>query len=133
MELISKLIPEDINNNSTLKKLYSEQGTKLDLAIVLVNLRKDIGWSKMQLAKKLSIPRTIIEMIENGDVLPTMTFLRLLAYVTWKNYVFHLYNQIVYKYVILQSSLKISNGLYLFILLNCRRSGEDSIGKRKVN
>lgn len=36
----------------------------------------------MQLAKKLSIPRTIIEMIENGDVLPTMTFLRLLAYVT---------------------------------------------------
>ena len=71
-----------INNNSTLKKLYSEQGTKLDLAIVLVNLRKDIGWSKMQLAKKLSIPRTIIEMIENGDVLPTMTFLRLLAYVT---------------------------------------------------
>lgn len=84
MELISKLIPEDINNNSTLKKLYSEEGTKLDLAIVLVNLRKDIGWSKMQLAKKLSIPRTIIEMIENGDVLPTMTFLRLLAYVTWK-------------------------------------------------
>lgn len=82
MELISKLIPEDINNNSTLKKLYSEKGTKLDLAIVLVNLRKDIGWSKMQLAKKLSIPRTIIEMIENGDVLPTMTFLRLLAYVT---------------------------------------------------
>lgn len=82
MELISKLIPEDINNNSTLKKLYSEQGTKLDSAIVLVNLRKDIGWSKMQLAKKLSIPRTIIEMIENGDVLPTMTFLRLLAYVT---------------------------------------------------
>lgn len=82
MELIQKLIPEDINNNSTLKKLYSEEGTKLDLAIVLVNLRKDIGWSKMQLAKKLSIPRTIIEMIENGDVLPTMTFLRLLAYVT---------------------------------------------------
>ncbi|MDU9419360.1 helix-turn-helix transcriptional regulator [Staphylococcus lloydii] len=82
MELISKLIQEDINNNSTLKKLYSEQGTKLDLAIVLVNLRKDIGWSKTQLAKKLSIPRTIIEMIENGDILPTMTFLRLLAYVT---------------------------------------------------
>jgi ribosome-binding protein aMBF1 (putative translation factor) len=82
MELISKLIQADINNDSTLKKLYNEQGTKLDLAIVLVNLRKDIGWSQMKLAKKLSIPRTIIEMIENGDVLPTMTFLRLLAYVT---------------------------------------------------
>lgn len=79
MELIQKLIQEDINNNSTLKKLYSERGTKLDFAIVLVNLRKDIGWSQMQLPKKLSVPRTIIE---NGDELPTMTFLRLLAYVT---------------------------------------------------
>jgi ribosome-binding protein aMBF1 (putative translation factor) len=60
MELISKLIQEDINNDSTLKKLYNEQGEKLDCAIVLVNLRKDIGWSQMQLAQKLSVPRTII-------------------------------------------------------------------------
>jgi ribosome-binding protein aMBF1 (putative translation factor) len=82
MELISKLIQADINNDSTLKKLYNEQGEKLDFAIAIVNLRKNIEWSQTQLAKKLSIPRTIIEMIENGDVLPTMTFLRLLAYVT---------------------------------------------------
>lgn len=82
MELISKLIQADINNDSTLKKLYNEQGEKLDFAIAIVNLRKNIEWSQTQLAKKLSIPRTIIEMIKNGDVLPTMTFLRLLAYVT---------------------------------------------------
>ncbi|MEY8644794.1 helix-turn-helix domain-containing protein [Staphylococcus arlettae] len=50
----------------------------------MVNLRKNIGWSQIQLAQKLSIPRTIIEIIENGDVLPTMSFLRLLAYVTRK-------------------------------------------------
>jgi hypothetical protein len=30
MELISKLIQADINNDSTLKKLYNEQGEKLD-------------------------------------------------------------------------------------------------------
>ncbi|MEX6342431.1 multiprotein-bridging factor 1 family protein [Staphylococcus arlettae] len=47
----------------------------------MVNLRKNIGWSQIQLAQKLSIPRTIIE---NGDVLPTMSFLRLLADVTRK-------------------------------------------------
>lgn len=81
MELISKLIQADINNDSTLKKLYNEQGEKLDWAIVIVNLRKNIGWSQIQLAQKLSIPRTIIE---NGDVLPTMSFLRLLADVTRK-------------------------------------------------
>lgn len=84
MELISKLIPADINNDSTLKKLYNEQGEKLDWAIAIVNLRKNIGWSQIQLAQKLSIPRTIIEIIENGDVLPTMSFLRLLADVTRK-------------------------------------------------
>ncbi|MDT3925600.1 helix-turn-helix transcriptional regulator [Staphylococcus saprophyticus] len=43
-----------------------------------------MGWSQIQLAQKLSIPRTIIEIIENGDVLPTMSFLRLLADVTRK-------------------------------------------------
>lgn len=84
MELISKLIQVDINNDSTLKKLYNEQGEKLDWAIAIVNLRKNIGWSQIQLAQKLSIPRTIIEIIENGDVLPTMSFLRLLADVTRK-------------------------------------------------
>lgn len=84
MELISKLIQADINNYSTLKKLYNEQGEKLDWAIAIVNLRKNIGWSQIQLAQKLSIPRTIIEIIENGDVLPTMSFLRLLADVTRK-------------------------------------------------
>ena len=84
MELISKLIQADINNDSALKKLYNEQGAKLDWAIAIVNLRKNIGWSQIQLAQKLSIPRTIIEIIENGDVLPTMSFLRLLADVTRK-------------------------------------------------
>lgn len=84
MELISKLIQADINNDSTLKKLYNEHGEKLDWAIAIVNLRKNIGWSQIQLAQKLSIPRTIIEIIENGDVLPTMSFLRLLADVTRK-------------------------------------------------
>jgi ribosome-binding protein aMBF1 (putative translation factor) len=63
MELISKLIQADINNDSTLKKLYNEQGEKLDFAIAIVNLRKNIEWSQTQLAKKLSIPRTIIESI----------------------------------------------------------------------
>ncbi|MEQ6181979.1 MULTISPECIES: helix-turn-helix domain-containing protein [Staphylococcus] len=52
--------------------------------MAIVNLRKNIGWSQIQLAQKLSIPRTIIEIIENGDVLPTMSFLRLLADVTRK-------------------------------------------------
>ncbi|PTE35765.1 transcriptional regulator [Staphylococcus gallinarum] len=84
MELISKLIQEDINNNSELEKLYKEQGEKLEFAIAIVNLRKDIGWSQVELAQKLKVPQTTIENIENGDVLPTMSLLRSIADVTEK-------------------------------------------------
>ncbi|MCD8827793.1 MULTISPECIES: helix-turn-helix domain-containing protein [Staphylococcus] len=84
MELISKLIQEDINNNSELEMLYKEQGEKLEFAIAIVNLRKDIGWSQVELAQKLKVPQTTIENIENGDVLPTMSLLREIADVTGK-------------------------------------------------
>lgn len=84
MELISKLIQEDINNNSELETLYKEQGEKLEFAIAIVNLRKDIGWSQVELAQKLKVPQTTIENIENGDVLPTMSLLREIADVTGK-------------------------------------------------
>ncbi|PTK90475.1 transcriptional regulator [Staphylococcus gallinarum] len=84
MELISKLIQEDINNNSELEMLYKEQREKLEFAIAIVNLRKDIGWSQVELAQKLKVPQTTIENIENGDVLPTMSLLKSIAYVTEK-------------------------------------------------
>lgn len=84
MGLISKLIQEDINNNSELEILYKEQGEKLEFAITIVNLRKDIGWSQVELAQKLKVPQTTIENIENGDVLPTMSLLRSIADVTGK-------------------------------------------------
>ena len=81
MELISKLIQEDINNDSELETLYKEQGEKLEFSIAVVSLRKDIGWSQMQFAQKLKVPQTTIE---NGDVLPTMSLLRSVADVTEK-------------------------------------------------
>jgi DNA-binding XRE family transcriptional regulator len=85
MELISKLIQEDINNDSELETLSKEQGEKLEFSIAVVSLRKkDIGWSQMQFAQKLKVPQTTIEIIENGDVLPTMSLLRSVADVTEK-------------------------------------------------
>lgn len=84
MGLISKLIQEDINNNSELETLYKEQGEKLEFAITIVNLRKDIGWSQVELAQKLKVPQTTIETIENRDVLPTMSLLKSITDVTGK-------------------------------------------------
>ncbi|SCU36857.1 transcriptional regulator, y4mF family [Staphylococcus xylosus] len=84
MVLISKLIQEDINNDSELEKLYKEQGEKLEFAVAIFNLRKDIGWSQVHLAQKLKLPQTTIEMIENGDVPPTLSLLKSIANVTGK-------------------------------------------------
>ncbi len=78
------MIKEDINNNSEVERLYREQGEKLEFAVAIVNLRKDIGWSQVKLAQKLKVPQITIETIENGDVLPTMSLLRSIVDVTGK-------------------------------------------------
>ncbi|WP_305133126.1 helix-turn-helix domain-containing protein [Thomasclavelia cocleata] len=64
--------------------MYREQGEKLEFAVAIVNLRKDIGWSQVKLAQKLKVPQITIETIENGDVLPTMSLLRSIVDVTGK-------------------------------------------------
>ncbi|PTI45846.1 helix-turn-helix domain-containing protein [Staphylococcus succinus] len=84
MSLISKLIQEDIENNPELETLYKEQDEKLEFAMRLVELRKEIGCSQKQFAQKLEAPQTIIENIENGDMRPTMSLLNSIANVTKK-------------------------------------------------
>lgn len=84
MNLISKLIQEDIENNPELETLYKNQDEKLEFAMRLVELRKENGCSQKQLAQKLEVPQTTIENIENGDTRPTMSLLKSIANVTKK-------------------------------------------------
>lgn len=46
MNLISKLIQEDIENNPELETLYKEQDENFEFAMRLVELRKEIGCSQ---------------------------------------------------------------------------------------
>lgn len=84
MNLISKLIQEDIENNPELETLYKEQDENFEFAMRLVELRKEIGCLQKQLAQKLEVPQTTIENIENGDTRPTMSLLKSIANVTKK-------------------------------------------------
>ncbi|PTE36956.1 helix-turn-helix domain-containing protein [Staphylococcus equorum] len=84
MNLISKLIQEDIENNPELETLYKNQDEKLEFAIRLVELRKEIGCSQKQLAQKLGVPQPTIETIENGEMRPTISLLKSIANVTQK-------------------------------------------------
>lgn len=84
MNLISKLIQEDIENNPELETLYKNQDEKLEFAMRLVELRKENGCSQKQFAQKLEVPQTTIENIENGDKHPTISLLKSIANVTKK-------------------------------------------------
>ncbi|MDK9850660.1 helix-turn-helix domain-containing protein [Staphylococcus equorum] len=84
MSLSSKLIQEDIENNPELETLYKEQDEKLEFAMRLVELRKEIGYSQKQFAQKLEVPQTTIENIENEDTRPTMSLLKSIANVMKK-------------------------------------------------
>jgi len=84
MNLISKLIQEDIENNPELETLYKEQDENFEFAIRLVELRKEIGCSQKQLAQKLEVSQITIKNIENGDTRPTISFLKSIADVTKK-------------------------------------------------
>lgn len=84
MSLVSKMIQNDIEQNPQLVNHYKEQDEKLEFAMTIVNLRNEINWSQEKLAEKLNVSQTMIEDVENGDVLPTMSFLRSIANVTGK-------------------------------------------------
>lgn len=84
MSLISNIVQDDIEKNPQLASQYKEQDKKLEFAVTIVNLRNEINWSQEKLAEKLNVSQTMIEDIENGDVLPTMTLLRSIANVTGK-------------------------------------------------
>lgn len=84
MSLISNMVQYDIEKNPQLATHYKEQDEKLEFAMTIVKLRNEINWSQEKLAEKLNVSQTMIEDVENGDVLPTMSFLRSIANVTGK-------------------------------------------------
>ncbi|MCH9559588.1 helix-turn-helix domain-containing protein, partial [Staphylococcus epidermidis] len=64
MSMISKLIDDDIKRHPELEKSYKEQSEALDIAVKVVNLRKEMGWSQRQLAEAMNIPQSTIARIE---------------------------------------------------------------------
>ncbi|MCG2293291.1 helix-turn-helix transcriptional regulator [Staphylococcus epidermidis] len=84
MSMISKLIDEDIKRHPELEKSYKEQSEALDIAVKVVNLRKEMGWSQRQLAEAMNIPQSTIARIENGDALPHIDTMQAIANVTNK-------------------------------------------------
>lgn len=84
MNLISRLIQEDIKKNPDLKDAYRKQDEALEYAITLVNLREELGWSQRDLAKALNKPQSTIARIESGETQPTLATMAKIGDVTNK-------------------------------------------------
>ncbi|MEV6487069.1 helix-turn-helix domain-containing protein [Actinoplanes sp. NPDC051633] len=78
------MIDEDIKRHPELENSYKEQSEALDIAVKVVSLRKEMGWSQRQLAEAMNIPQSTIARIENGDVLPHINTMQAIANVTNK-------------------------------------------------
>lgn len=79
MSMISKLIDGDIKRHPELEKSYKEQSEALDIAVKVVNLRKEMGWFQKQIAESMNIPQSTMARIENGDVLPHIDPMQVIA------------------------------------------------------
>ncbi len=71
MNQTEMLIAKSISNKPHLAYEHKEARNKLRAAMLVVNLRKENGWSQRELAKKLNKPQSTIARIENGDVNPS--------------------------------------------------------------
>jgi len=69
INMISKLINNDIKQHPELKTEYEKQERMLDLAIETLTLRQMLGCSQETLAQLLDVKPDIIKQIENGDIL----------------------------------------------------------------
>lgn len=67
MNIIHKLIEEDIKRHPHLKEIYKEQDEALEIAIKVVKLQDDLGWSQTKLANELGTTESIIASIEQGN------------------------------------------------------------------
>jgi len=71
MNQTEMFIEKSISNKPHLAHEHKEARNKLRAAMLVVNLRKENGWSQRELAKKLNKTQSTIARIENGDVNPS--------------------------------------------------------------
>lgn len=69
INMISKLITNDIRQHPKLKTNYEKQKHILDLAVETFILRQTLGCSQETFAQLLGVKSDIIKQIESGDIL----------------------------------------------------------------
>ena len=72
---IDELIKKKKAESATFAAEYEKESQRLEVAIALTQLRKELGLSQRELAEKVGKPQSTIARIENGSMNPSFTIL----------------------------------------------------------
>ena len=75
MSSIDELIKKKKAESATFAAEYEKESQRLEVAIALTQLRKELGLSQRELAEKVGKPQSTIARIENGSMTPSFTIL----------------------------------------------------------
>ena len=68
MSKIQNFIKKDIEKNPKLKKKYEQASLNLDAAVLVKDMRKDLGMTQVEFAKYVGKPQSTIGRIEAGNM-----------------------------------------------------------------
>lgn len=73
MSSIDDSIKKKEAESATFVAEYEKESQRLEVAIALTQLRKELGLSQRELAEKVGKPQSTIARIENGSMNPSFT------------------------------------------------------------
>ncbi|MBO0451895.1 MULTISPECIES: helix-turn-helix domain-containing protein [Enterococcus] len=79
MGKIDELINKKKAESAIFATEYEKEAQRLDIAIALTQLRKELGLTQRELAEKVGKPQSTIARIENGSMNPSLTILHEIA------------------------------------------------------
>lgn len=75
MSYIDQLIEENCVNDQDFAEAFTEESERLDVAVALMQMRKEEGLTQKQLAERANKPQSTIARIENGTLNPSLKVL----------------------------------------------------------
>lgn len=77
-------IASEKENDSELSKVMDEEKSKMDLAVEITELRRSMGLTQEEFAKKVNKPQSTIARIESGEGNPTFKTIFEIGYAVGK-------------------------------------------------
>lgn len=73
MTKVNQYIANRTKDNPKLEKLINIENERLEIAVMLTELRLDAGLTQKELAKRLNKPQSTISRIETGEMNPSIS------------------------------------------------------------